>query len=100
MRSHKLMHQLCRVYALPLSRDTEARFFFDGKSDGEGHGNSLYQFTLASTGTCLLEPPLQFLATIKRTKTNFPAKRRHTAQTWVLCSARRRRRSRHGLCVS
>ena len=25
MRSDKLMHQLCRVYTLPLSCDTEAR---------------------------------------------------------------------------
>jgi hypothetical protein len=42
MRPDKLMHQLRRVYALPLSRNTEARFFFDGQSDGKGHGYSPY----------------------------------------------------------
>ena len=57
MYSDKLMHQLCGVYTLPLSRYTEARFFFDGQSDGEGDGYSLYQFMPASMGAYSLEQP-------------------------------------------
>ena len=71
MRSHKLMHQLCRVYALSLSRDTEAYFFFEGQNDCEGHGYSPYQFTLTSTGASPLEKPLQFLVTTKRDENQF-----------------------------